>query len=118
MTMEPDAELTTNPNTVINSFMKDYATFLEVQIKSKDSMLKLLRKELETNPGNLMAQQQINQGLSDMKELIRSLLDIRKDSDFLMPDTKTIISTEGFCVDCGKHDDTTDHDFNPSDNNY
>lgn len=99
--MEPDAELTTNPNTVINSFMKDYATFLEVQIKSKDSMLKLLRKELENNPDNLMAQQQMTKGIADMKNLIQSLLDIRKDSDFMMSDTKTIISTEGFCPDCG-----------------
>jgi hypothetical protein len=102
MSVQTDTKLTVNPNTIINGFMEDYATFLEVQIKSKNSMIELLRKELETNPDNIMAQSQIRLAISDMKDLIKSLLELRKDSDFLASDTKTIISAEGFCPDCGE----------------
>lgn len=108
MSIEPDAALTVDPNTIINGFMDDFSTFLEIQIKAKSDMIDLLRKELEANPDNLMAQNQVMQATEDMKDLIKSLLDVRKDSDVLASDTKTVISAEGFCADCGKQHVDTD----------
>jgi hypothetical protein len=96
-----DVPLQTDPNKIVNDFMKDFASFLEVSIKTKWESLQLFKKMLERNPDSTIARQQVDTLMTDLQVTIKQLLELRKDTDFMMPDTKTIISSEGFCPHCG-----------------
>lgn len=100
--VQTDVQLHVDVNTRINDFMKSTASFLEIEIKNKSEELELFKKIINIDPNNQIVTSQMQQLQADMQIDIKSLLQLRKDSEFMMPDTKKIIKAEGLCPDCGE----------------
>ncbi len=80
-------------NGVINDFIKNMGSFLEDEIKQKWDMLELFKKIIEKDPDNIVAQSEANILAADIKALIKQTIEIRKDSQFMAPDTQDIIAS-------------------------
>ncbi len=98
-----DFNIEPEPDVIITKFMSELSTFLELEIKSKWETLELYKQILQTNPDDQLATQQVNTNIEELRGLIKSLLDVRKDSEFINPDTVNIIqSIESICPHCGE----------------
>jgi len=101
-------DVTTNRdvNGMIHDFMSDMSVFLESQIKAHFETLQLYQSIIKGNPNDTVATQQADVLFSELQEMIQSLMELRKDSEFLMPEIKGIISSmenaESICPDCGE----------------
>jgi len=103
MPVTTDLKIKPEPDVIITKFMSELSTFLELEIKSKWETLELYKQILKENPDDQTATQQVNTNIEELRGLIKSLLDVRKDSEFMNPDTANIIqSIENTCPDCGK----------------
>jgi len=103
MSVTTDFKREPEPDVIITKFMSELSTFLEMEIKSKWDTLELYKQILQSNPDDQTATQQINTNIEELRGLIKSLLDVRKDSEFTNPDMSNIIqSIENICPDCGK----------------
>lgn len=103
MSVTTDLKRKPESDVIITKFMSELSTFLEMEIKSKWDTLELYKQILEANPDDQVATQQVNTNVEELRGLIKSLLDVRKDSEFINPDMSNIIqSIESTCPDCGK----------------
>lgn len=103
MSVTTDFKRDPKPDVIITQFMSELSTFLEMEIKSKWDTLGLYKQILKSNPEDQVATEQINTNVEELRNLIKSLLDVRKDSEFMNPDTANIIqSIESICPDCGE----------------
>ena len=98
-----DFKIEPEPDVIISKFMSELSTFLELEIKSKWETLELYKQILKSNPDDQIATQQVHTNIEELRGLIKSLLDVRKDSEFMNPDMANIIqSIESICPDCGE----------------
>ena len=98
-----DFKIQPEPDVIITKFMSELSTFLELEIKSKWETLELYKQILKTNPDDQIANQQVTTNIEELRGLIKSLLDVRKDSEFTNPNMANIIqSIENICPDCGE----------------
>lgn len=110
MSSEPFT-LTPDHDAIMNGVMTNMARFLESQIKSKWETIQMLKKELSINPDSVLTANQLEQCRSEMKLLIKSLIDLRKDSAFLNPSSGIPVDAESVCPDCGKHKEPETFEF-------
>ncbi len=103
MSVTTDFKIEPEPDVIISKFMSELSTFLELEIKSKWETLELYKQILKTNPEDQIANQQVTTNIEELRGLIKSLLDVRKDSEFTNPNMANIIqSIESICPDCGE----------------
>jgi len=103
MPLTTDFKRELQPGVIVTKFMTELSTFLELEIKSKWETLELYKQILKSNPDDQTATQQVNTNIEELRGLIKSLLDVRKDSEFINPNTTNIIqSIENMCSDCGE----------------
>jgi len=80
-------------NSMINSFLKDSAVFIEDQIKSQWQQLQSFRQLLRKNPEDNFALTQVQNLSASLQQNIHSILKLRADSEFIMPETQQIVNT-------------------------
>ena len=106
MSLTSDVQIPKEPNAIMNKFMGDLSSFLESEIQSRYELLQLYKKISVMKPDDQIANQQVEAHMAELHNLIKQLIDVRKDNDFVNPATKPIVdeleSIESICPDCGK----------------
>ena len=88
-----DFNIEPEPDVIITKFMSELSTFLELEIKSKWETLELYKQILQSNPDDQIATEQVNTNIEELRGLIKSLMDVRKDSELINPDMANIIQS-------------------------